>query len=273
MKSRTVLRIEGVFRYMLARNLLQPLGAYLVTEFPKSGGSWIGLMISDALQLPFPRHRMPRFGPSFLHGHYRFPAPVKNTLVVWRDPRDIMVSWYYHCTQGTVTNPGFMREVRRDLKLDDYDDVRGNLPAFIEYSFTRQRSPRFSWNDFYDCWWGREDATAVRYEDFLADCVPTLQAAVRELAGLELSTEKAAEIADRYSFRRMSGRTPGQENASSFLRKGVAGDWRTKFTPEAAQVLHAHTGDRLVEMGYESDPLWHQHLLSAGPETAGAGAC
>ena len=46
------------------------------------------------------------------------------------------------------------------------------------------------------------------------------------------------------------------ENISSFLRKGVAGDWKNKFNKEAAMIFDHYAGDMLIKLGYETDHNW-----------------
>jgi hypothetical protein len=59
------------------------------------------------------------------------------------------------------------------------------------------------------------------------------------------------------SFERLSlGRERGEEDPSSFFRKGVAGDWRNTFTEEDRRVFKREAGDSLIELGYEVDRSW-----------------
>jgi len=58
------------------------------------------------------------------------------------------------------------------------------------------------------------------------------------------------------SFERLAGgRSRGQE-AASFFRKGVAGDWKNVFTERNKQDFKAAAGDLLIELGYEEDGDW-----------------
>jgi hypothetical protein len=59
------------------------------------------------------------------------------------------------------------------------------------------------------------------------------------------------------SFERLSkGRERGQEDPSSFFRKGVAGDWRSVFTEKDRRVFKEEAGQLLVRLGYENDDSW-----------------
>ena len=90
------------------------LPLYVVTELPKSGGSWVSQMLSDYLCIPFPRNRFPRLETCVMHGHYLFGKRMKNVVVVLRDGRDV-VSYYYHCLFENELNN--MRLVQRVEKI------------------------------------------------------------------------------------------------------------------------------------------------------------
>src|SRR3712207_8037395 len=40
------------------------------------------------------------------------------------------------------------------------------------------------------------------------------------------------------------------------LRKGVVGDWRNQFSPEAREVFNRYAGEELILLGYEKDRKW-----------------
>jgi hypothetical protein len=230
---------------------------YVVNEFPKSGGTWVGQMLGRALGVPFPRNRLPVLRPSIMHGHYLGPWGMKNVVVCWRDGRDVMVSWYHQQLISHEWNERQVTRSRRELRLQDYEDVYENLPAFIEYAFTRPHSPRFSWADFVRRWHGRKAAVHVRYEDLRRETARELRRVVRGLTGeRRLSPEEATAIVEEFSFERQAGRRPGEEDRGSFLRKGVVGDWRNYFSPEAREMFDRYAGDELILLGYERDRAW-----------------
>jgi len=232
------------------------LPLYVVNEFPKSGGTWVGQMLGRALGVPFPRNRLPVVRPSIMHGHYLDPWGMKNVVVAWRDGRDIMVSWYHQQLIPHEWNRAQVARSRRELPLADYDDIYANLPAFIEYSFTKPHSPGFSWTDFVRRWHGRKGTVHVRYEDLRRDTPGELRRIVGELTDDKLSPEWADAVTEEFSFERQSGRRSGEENKGSFLRKGVIGDWRGRFSPEARELFDRYAGEELIALGYERDRSW-----------------
>jgi len=245
-----------LIRAGLVHLLSGALPLYVVNEFPKSGGTWVGQMLGRALDVPFPRNRLPVFRPSIMHGHYLSPRGMKNVVVAWRDGRDVMVSWYHQQLISHEWNELQVARSQRELPLEDYEDVYANLPAFIEYASTRPHSPSFSWADFVRRWHDRKDVVHVRYEDLRTDTAGELQRIVRGLAGKQLSPQETSAIAREFSFERQAGRQPGEEDSRSFLRKGVVGDWRNHFSPETREIFDRYAGEELILLGYERDRTW-----------------
>jgi Sulfotransferase domain len=254
--SRIYDRENELIRAGMVHLLSGAIPLYVVNEFPKAGGTWVGQMLGRALGVPFPRNRFPVFRKSIMHGHYLSPWGIKNVVVAWRDGRDVMVSWYHQQLIPHEWNRAQVARSRRELPLEDYDDVYGNLPAFIEYAFTRPHSPGFSWADFARRWHGRKGAVHVHYEDLRRDTPAELRRIVRRLTGEEPSTQEASAVAEEFSFERQSGRRAGEENRGGFLRKGVVGDWRGRFSPEAREVFDRYAGEELILLGYERDRSW-----------------
>jgi hypothetical protein len=156
--------------------------------------------------------------------------------------------------------------VRRDLPFAAYEDIRSNLPVFLEYAFTKQRHPPFSWAEFVERWYGRPDTHPVRYEDLRSDPVPTLKRLVSDLSGVDVPACRVAEVVEEFSFARQAGRSPGREKHNSFMRKGIAGDWRNYFTYDAAQVFRRYAGAALIQLGYEEDDSWLNAFAGARDE-------
>ena len=267
--SRIYDEANELIRAGMVRVLSGTVPFYVVNEFPKSGGTWVGQMLGRALGVPFPRNRLPVLRPSIMHGHYLRPRGIRNAVVVWRDGRDVMVSWYHQQLIPHEWNRLQVARSRRELPLENYDDVYENLPAFIEYAFTRPHSPGFSWTDFARRWHGRKGEVHVRYEDLRRDTAPTLRRVVSELTGEELDPERASEIVAEFSFERQSGRRSGEEDKKSFLRKGVVGDWREQFSQEARRVFDRYAGEELVLLGYERDRGWVAGVAGAAARGAG----
>ena len=170
-RSILTIRLDALQRFIMVNTLSKVLPLYIVTEYPKSGGSWLSQMLSEYLDIPFPRNQRPAIISSLMHGHMPYSPLMSNVFCLHRDGRDIMVSLYYHSLfQNDKNSPHLVSRVRKDLAFADFDDIKANLPNFIEYVYDRDtasKSPfRFSWPQFVASWHSR-GAAHLKYEDWL----------------------------------------------------------------------------------------------------------
>jgi hypothetical protein len=92
----------------------------------------------------------------------------------------------------------------------------------------------------------------IRYESLHADPHTETGRLLRFL-GIDASEEMVHACVEGASFEKLAGgRSRGEEDASSFFRKGVVGDWREHFDAAAERRFHAKGGRMLVELGYET---------------------
>lgn len=235
--KRAVARWPAVRHKVFVRAFSRFAPYYLVNEFPKSGGTWLAQMLAEALEIPFLRNEPIRIERSVTHGHFLSPLGLRNVVVMWRDPRDLLVSYYYHCYfVNEHHNEPLVRLMKARCPFEDYTDIRSNLPAFIRFLSATPLSPRFTWPQFVRVWAGRHGTVQTSYEALRTDTVGELIRIVGELTGTALPEWRAAEVAEAFSFTRVKqaaerGR-PAQAEGS-FIREGSLGGWRKHFSPEA----------------------------------------
>jgi hypothetical protein len=161
-------------------------------------------------------------------------------VVLYRDLRDVAVSHIFYVRQ-TPWHPEFPVYARRSLEESLALFAERNLLSFADWIR--------SWHDNAD----PKTTLIVRYEDMLADTC----AVMTRVAGhfqLDDSHGTIASIADAHAFHRLSGGRPhGQLDTKSFFRKGVAGDWKSYFTPALHDLYTERIGRFLTEFGYEHD--------------------
>ena len=251
-------KLNAILRYAMIHSMAKYLPLFIVNEYPRSGGTWISQMISDSLNIPFPRNRLPVFRSSVMHVHTLHCWNMHNMLIVWRDGRDILVSQYYHFLfeNDCGGNSYLVERCRSELGFSDYQDIEKNIVPFMEFVFEKKRIFRFSWSDFVNKWIGYRCAVHVKYEEMREHPCENLKCIVEKMAGSELAPYKMEEIVEKYSFKKISGRSMGQENTKSFLRKGVVGDWKNYFNKEARKKFNMYAGAALIELAYEDSERW-----------------
>ena len=242
-------KLNGSLRWLHVHHGCRLFDHLIVNEFPKSGGSWVAQMLSDTMSVSFPRNRLPHLKRSVLHGHYKHSSNMKNVTVVWRDGRDVMVSWYFHRVVGNeFSNKDVTSRLRKELDIRDESDISLYLPRFIEHCMSNPRKPAFSWPQFVDDWIER-DCVHVKYEDLHQNAIGTLRR-IAEANGTDTSELDISAVVEKYSFESQSMRKVGVENTSSYLRKGIVGDWKTKYSNEAIEVFEYYGKSALQRLGY-----------------------
>lgn len=251
-------KYNGLTRYILVHFFSSCFPLYIVNEYPKSGGSWLAQMLSKALSVPFPRNRLPMLKSCIMQGHYLSSWNMKNVVVLWRDGRDVLISQYYHSLfKNERGNERGVDITRKNLKFKDYSDIQKNLLEFMRYVYTRRKKhPKFSWSDFVNKWADNTNVIYVKYEDLRRNTDKEIQRIVYALTGKDIALDDANRIAEEFSFENQSKRKPGEENIKSFMRKGIIGDWKNHFTPEARKFFAEYAGKELIKLGYEKDFSW-----------------
>ena len=92
---------------------------------------------------------------------------------------------------------------------------------------------------------------ATRYENLLKDAEGEMTR-LFEWFGCDASPAVVGEIVARNAFAVASGgRQPGETDPGSFLRKGIAGDWKNHFDEECEAIYREVAGETLAAAGYE----------------------
>jgi hypothetical protein len=208
--------------------------------------------------------KSPLLGADFIQEVSRI-YPEAKVIHIIRDGRDQAVSMLHHVWNRSTDQGGVQTlkpgefERREAYRKDPKKLLLTGEGVFTE---ERLRGAARSWNERV----GKtaEDGpallgpnyTEVRYEDLLER--PNEE--VARLAGfLGADTrEKAVQQAVRSaSFEKLSrGRERGQEDTSSFYRKGVAGDWTNYFTERDKEIYKEEAGELLIRLRYERDLDW-----------------
>ena len=92
---------------------------------------------------------------------------------------------------------------------------------------------------------------AIRYESLLDDAQGEMTR-LFDWFGCDASEAAVAEVVGRNAFSVASGgRNPGEADPQSFLRKGIAGDWKNHFDEECNRLYCEVAGEALTAAGYE----------------------
>lgn len=243
----------------LARAWSHLAPVYLVNEYPKSGGTWLKFMLAEALGLPAWTQGAPAWGSCVMQAHWLQARGGCRTVALFRDGRDVMVSYYFHSFfVNEFNNAAYTRYMRDRFGFADYEDTQTNLLPFMKVMIDDPVSPRFSWIDFVRAWAGRPGVVDAYYDRLRQDTGAELDRVVTALTGTPLPRGRAAEVAAGYTMEKMRARKaelnplkgPRQAAEKSFIRKGSVGGWTEHFTDEALDWFEGRAGAELTRLGY-----------------------
>ena len=284
-KTRVALRRKHLAELELAK---AHRANFLIIGHPKSGNTWLKVMISRLYQLRYdlPESKLintdefarkipeiPRLAAT--NGYYSYEGEVgkllatgaadnplrhKPVLFLARNPIDIAVSWYHQFTKRQsrakqeLINHFIEHPVDRNT-VQMWEFVRHSdigLPSLIEYQNTWARNVR-----------ELEHGMLAKYEDLRAEPIPTLLK-ITQLMGEEFSEDEIRAAVEWGSFDNLqkletSGtfsqggmKLVNANDPSTFkVRRGKVGGYRDDFDPQQVAELEALVRDNILpELGY-----------------------
>jgi Sulfotransferase domain len=181
-----------------------------------------------------------------------------------RDGRDVTISNVHAVWQNAKDKGGpvdLEPEIlqRRDAYLEDREGFLANGESIFTESQIRQLAR--SWNEQVGHGMRQghslfeERYLEVRYERLLDDPHNELMR-LFEFLGVDCGPEVVDRVVEENKFEKIAGRPQGQEDSSSFYRKGVVGEWKEVFANRDKQIFKEEAGELLVELGYEKVSDW-----------------
>jgi len=207
--------------------------------------------------------KTPLLGPNFVREIGEI-YPEAKVIHIIRDGRDQAVSFIHQ--QGNRAKRGRLHRLTPEefAKSEAYRKGAGGLPDEGGGMFSEKTLRKTAENWAQRVGRAVEDGpalfgdryTEVRYEDLLER--PHEEAArLFGFLGVEAGEKVVGRAVDSASFEKLSkGRRPGEEDPSSFYRKGVAGDWKNLFGGRDRQIYKEEAGELLIRLGYEGDSDW-----------------
>ncbi|NVN97581.1 sulfotransferase domain-containing protein, partial [Candidatus Nomurabacteria bacterium] len=205
----------------------------IIAEFPKSGGSWFVTMLGTALDLPkrdiyvnnefagfdLTHHPWYEGANSYdltesciIKSHELPESPLHNItdkiVHLVRDGRDVVVSKYFHDKDFCVNN-GISKEFTMTFS------------EFLEKTATE-------WSEYITAW-SSQNVLVCSYEELLDNQIIPLNNVLNEF-NLFVNEGKLKDAVASATKDKMHKSLDKAFNHNTFVRKGIAGDWRNYFS-------------------------------------------
>lgn len=236
-----------------------------LVSYPKSGNTYLRFLLGNAIKLLFQIDREVNFFtlqdiipwiseksllptgpfgridlPRIIKSHYAYNPHYKRTILLVRDPRDVMVSYYYYCK----SQDGF------------------NIPddwTISEFIRSEEYRPKV-WADHTKSWYFGfqhvdKNLQLFRYEDFLSHPHESLNRLMK-LLGFQMekqALDKAICLSSKENMKKselttMPTRLVKEQNVS-FVRKAKA-NFGEELNPEDKKLIEHETRDIAAIVGY-----------------------
>ncbi len=148
-------------------------------------------------------------------------------VIMVRDLRDVAVSWAYFMDTSYFGAPREIEQLDIPQRLDYFIDTLLEPYARWQRGWLDGRHP--------------ERGLVVHYEQLIADTRAEFERVLSHFR-VDLKPAAVSRIVEKHAFKRATGRDPGQQDATAFNRKGIAGDWKNHLTPAQLDRFHAALG-------------------------------
>jgi hypothetical protein len=169
-------------------------------------------------------------------------AEPYRAFFVTRDPRDIVVSFYF-AAKHSHKPIGEIPALRAQLEgLDEVAGMNLIIDTLDGWGLFRAQH---SWGPPTDS----GEIPVYRYEDLAADHRVFLRGVFSHLE-IPLSDSEFEEICVRKSFSAVSGREKGSEDVNAHLRRGTPGEWHDRLAPDLVAKIDEITDGLPSHLGY-----------------------
>jgi hypothetical protein len=175
---------------------------------------------------------------------------------VTRDPRDMLVSWYFsmkYSHQAIVDDVSLIRELlnsksekeglKQSIRLLDSFDLFESIRSWIDASSKDK------------------NVVLIKYEDLTSRNNVKVFVDLFRGFGIDAPENTLREVLEEYRFESLTGRKKGLQDLQAHLRKGIEGDWINFLDDEILEEFQNVAGGLPEKLGYKSrDELTWQNL-------------
>ena len=158
------------------------MGITHLVEYPRCGGTWIRHLMQDSMGIQQYAYDRMLTKNSIIQCHVLPSTMINRAVVLFRDPRDAIVSFYHKKVNYDKNSRGGQLLSIGGYQHDPERDPKEDFHEFLKVHLTTPDHPRFSFGQFADAWLAQENTCVVKYEDFKTE--PAIQ--LRRLTDLSV---------------------------------------------------------------------------------------
>lgn len=244
------------------RNLREDI--FYLVSYPKSGNTWMRFLLGNYLtngDVNFSNyhkvipdiHRNPqdisvvKYSPVFVKSHFDFQKDYKNIIYIYRDGRDVSVSYYHHLMgknrlpEGTSFSEYFWKYFITGKVF--FGDWGGHIVSWTQ-------KPKLDRN-----------MMCLSYESLQNDTITCLKKVLefanvsideqRLLTAIKNSTKENMIMDEKINRKGSLEHKDVTSENFRFVRKGIVGDWRSQYDNKMLSAFYEKYGAIMVELGYD----------------------
>ena len=226
-----------------------------IVSYPKSGNTWVRFLIACMVHPGVVIHfrNIEKFVPDmhksrdsvnsmrpprFIKTHYPMYEYFPKFIYIYRDGRDVMVSYYYYEKQGGGFTESFSSFIRSDVSTRYYGSWHEHVSKVLDFASKSQ-----------------ERVLMLQYESMLES---PLRCAYRiaEFCGLSVTIDTIEAAVRACSFNNLQwiekkfGPERKQKLHIKFFRSGKASQWKELFSRTDLEYFISKAGETLRRLGY-----------------------
>jgi len=171
------------------------------------------------------------------------------SLLILRDPRDVVVSAQHYVTKMTAHD--LHRRFTEQYRTAD-ERIAATIAGFPADEYGRGQDSIAERLERYLPWLSTPGVLVVRFEDLVGAAGGGSRE--RQDAAVEAVGRHVGRALRPDQVRAVAGRV--WSDKSSTFREGRIGGWRDKLTPEQIALFKDVAGDQLIALGYETGRDW-----------------